>query len=107
MQIKADITSIDEAEKTANAAAMQANIATVYRRIQAASAKEMAAEATSANRYAMSEAEHTQLRLFQVETSVLKIHELCHHMASKVGVDASAVEKFKPKFVPGHNQDCL
>lgn len=86
---------------------MQAKIATVYQRIQAASAKEMAAETSTTNRNAMSEAEQTQLRLFQVETSVLRIHELCHQMASKVGVDPSAVEKLKPTFVPGHNQDCL
>lgn len=105
-QIKGDITCIDEAEKTAEVAAMQKKIAEVYQRIQTASAKAMAADG-KANMYVMSEAEQTQLRLFQVETSVLRIHELCHHMAGKVGVDASAVEKFKPVWVPGHNQDCL
>ena len=107
LQIQEDITSIDEAERTAEAAAMQEKINRVYQTIQEASAKSMAADTHSANRYAISETEQMQLRLFQVETSVLKIHELCHQMAQKVGVEASAVEKFKPMFVPGHNQDCL
>ena len=107
MQINGDIKNVDEATKTAEATAMQTKIAEAYRKIQAESAKAMAVDTTTSSRYAIGEAEHTKLRLHQVESSVLKIHELCHHMASKVGVDASAVENFKPKFVPGHNQDCL
>ena len=106
-QIKGDVKNVDEATKTAEAAAMQAKITEVYRKIQTASAKGMAVDTTTSRRYAIAEAEQTKLRLHQVETSVLKIHELCHHMASKVGVEASAVERFKPTFVPGHNQDCL
>lgn len=106
-QIKGDIQNVDEATKTAEAAAMQAKITEVYRKIQADSAKAMAVDTTTSGRYAIAEADQTQLRLHQVESSVLKIHELCHHMASKIGVDTSAVERFKPMFVPGHNQDCL
>ena len=43
----------------------------------------------------------------QVETSVLKIHELCHEMASKVGVSSSTLQEHAPIYVPGHNQNCL
>ena len=49
--------------------------------------------------YAMTEQEQLRLRMHQVESSVLKIHELCYTMAAKIGVAGAVLETHKPQLV--------
>ncbi len=82
---------------------MQQKIMEAYDSIRLASEKAKAADSGSSSGgsavYAMTEQEQLRLRMHQVETSVLKIHELCYSMANKVGVAGSELEQHKPQLV--------
>lgn len=95
-----DITSIDEAEQSELGSQMRKKVELAYAKIQSADpADRKEVERDNSSEFAISEQEQLRKRVHQVESSVLRMHELMGAMAEKIGVDKAVIQAQGPKLV--------
>ena len=99
--IPEEVSCVNDAEQTALGANLRRKVQLAYEKIQAHDSVDSKAsnDGADAPAFARSEQDQLRLRVQQVESSVLRMHELVGAMAAKIGVDHEVIQAHGPKLV--------